>query len=107
MIPEITCEKLFENLSSNESICLIDVREPEEWEHGIIPTALLIPLNHLGKEPLSLSKDSKTPIILYCAGGYRSQLAGDKLSHQGYSNLFSLKGGIKKWIETKLPIQEK
>jgi rhodanese-related sulfurtransferase len=47
--------------------------------------------------------DSKTRLILYCGGGFRSALAAETLQKMGYSNVESMDGGWKGWVSAGLP----
>ena len=40
-----------------------------------------------------------TPMVLYCGGGFRSALAADNLQKMGYTQVFSMDGGIRSWRE--------
>lgn len=58
----------------------------------------------MGDSPV-ITKESHIPdsfdsVVLYCASGIRSQLAASALQDMGYSNVFSLKGGIKAWKQS-------
>ena len=90
-----------------DSHLIIDVREPDEFASGYIENAVLIPMGSLQAdlpaylEKLFTNKTKEqleaTPILLYCRSGNRSGVAADFLQKQGYSNVVSLKGGIKSW----------
>ena len=45
-----------------------------------------------------------TNILVYCAGGYRSALAGKTLIELGFSNVFNI-GGFDEWINSGGEIQ--
>ena len=49
--------------------------------------------------------DHQSEIILYCGGGYRSALAADALQKMGYTNVISMDGGWKRWVELGYPIE--
>lgn len=92
------------DLNKLQDLVLIDVREDHEWQNGHIPEAI-----HLSKgiierdiERLILNKDQT--IILYCGSGYRSALAADAIQNMGFSNVWSLQGGFKAWVEANLPV---
>lgn len=59
-IPTISPHELAQRLSDPEPPLLLDVREPEEWQAGFIPGAVLIPLGHLRERlpPPSLFRSS-------------------------------------------------
>ena len=75
---------------------LVDVRTPRETAEGIIPGALLIPVQELEQRWKEIPKDGKTTLV-YCAGGERSAAACEFLSRQGYSGLHNLVGGFLSW----------
>ena len=85
---------------------LIDVREDNEWEEGHARGA-----DHLGKGIIErdiekLVPDKDAELILYCGGGYRAVLAADSLGKMGYTNVASMAGGWRAWVEAKAPIDE-
>ena len=59
---------------------------------------------HLGKGILERDIEAAIPdklatVILYCGGGYRSVLAAENLQKMGYTQVWSMEGGIKAWKE--------
>ena len=84
---------------------LVDVCEDHEWQRGRIPGA-----RHLGKGIIerdieNVVPDKTAPIVCYCGGGFRSALVADNLQRMGYTNVRSLAGGIRGWIEKGLPVE--
>ena len=49
--------------------------------------------------------DKATELILYCGGGYRSALAVDVLQRMGYTNVWSMAGGWKAWMDSGAPVE--
>jgi rhodanese-related sulfurtransferase/rubrerythrin len=74
---------------------LLDVRQPEEYEDGHIPGAMLIPLGELEARQAELERDKK--IIAYCRSGRRSMAAAIALCGLGFRDVHNLKGGILNW----------
>lgn len=74
---------------------LIDVREKKEFESGHILGARNLPSTLLRTRHKELRKD--VPIYLYCDNASRSARAALFLKGKGYSNLYQLEGGFKKW----------
>jgi len=74
----------------------LDVRTLPEVARGIIPGALLIPVQEIEERWREVPKDGK-PLLVYCAGGERSAAACEFLSRQGYENLANLGGGFTSW----------
>jgi glyoxylase-like metal-dependent hydrolase (beta-lactamase superfamily II)/rhodanese-related sulfurtransferase len=92
-----------EILSSSAPPLLLDIRNPREREQKRIATSTAIPLNHLtdqfGKLPLD------RPLLVYCAGGYRSSIAASLLQRHGFTNVSEIAGGIAAWEAAKLPVE--
>jgi rhodanese-related sulfurtransferase len=83
---------------------LIDVREDHEWQQGHAVGAA-----HLGKGIIERDIERTIPtrdaeIVLYCGGGYRSVLAADALARMGYTNVWSMAGGWKRWCALGYPV---
>jgi rhodanese-related sulfurtransferase/rubrerythrin len=74
---------------------LLDVRQPREYENEHLPGARLIPLKQLPEKQAGL--DHKKPLLVYCASGGRSRAAAQFLVGQGFAEVYSISGGIKKW----------
>ena len=85
------------DLAALEGATLIDVREVDEWEQGIIQGALHVPRGTLEGAIVAAAPDTSTSIVLYCAGGSRSALATLTLNSMGYANVRSLSGGFSSW----------
>ena len=82
---------------------LIDVRAPRERDQKRIPGSLSIPLNHLAERTSELPADR--PLLVYCAGGYRSSIAASLLQRHGFKHVGEIAGGITAWEAAKLPIE--
>ena len=57
---------------------------PREREQKYIAGSLSIPLNHLEENLEKLPKDR--PLLVYCAGGYRSSIAASLLQRGGFAS---------------------
>ena len=103
-IGETTVDQIKARLDRGETFHLIDVREESEWAKDHLPGA-----GHLGKGILERDVEERFPslaaeIILYCGGGYRSALAADNLQKMGYTNVWSMDGGIRGWRDRGYPL---
>jgi rhodanese-related sulfurtransferase len=84
---------------------VLDVREKEEYREGHLPGSVSVPRGFLDMRIEETVPDKTAPIILYCAGGTRSLLAGRTLRELGYTNLVSMQGGFSAWKNAGLPWQ--
>ena len=73
----LSAQSAAERLASDQPPLAIDVRTPREHEQKHIDGSVSIPLNRLADHLQSLPKDR--PLLIYCAGGYRSSLAASLL----------------------------
>ena len=80
---------------------LIDVRAAAETAKGTIPGAVEIPLAVLADSLDGLDRD--LPVVVYCASGYRSQVAASRLSAAGFRDVSDLLGGYGAWEAAGLP----
>lgn len=71
---------------------LIDIREPYEYESGIIKTAKNIPMENLLADPDKYFFKEKT-YYLICRSGARSGRAVKKLTKQGF-DVINVAGGM-------------
>ena len=91
-----------ELLASNQAPLAIDVRAPREREQKHIAGSLGLPLNHL-LENINMLPKSR-PLLVYCAGGYRSSIAASLLQGSGFETVSEIAGGIAAWEAAKLPV---
>jgi rhodanese-related sulfurtransferase len=90
-------------MDSGEKFLLIDVREDNEWAKGHLPGAVHLSKGIIERDIEQRVPDTETKLILYCGGGFRSAIAGDNLQKMGYTNVESMDGGWKGWLEAGLP----
>jgi rhodanese-related sulfurtransferase len=80
--------------SDYETLRILDVRNPVEWESGIIKGATLISLPELNAKLDKLDKQAH--YYVHCAGGYRSMMAASLLKKNGFQQVTNVRGGINK-----------
>ena len=78
-----------------DGLQLVDVRQPGETANGTIEGAILIPLTELNTRLDEL--DPSRPTVVYCAGGFRSMIAGSRLENAGFGDVSDLLGGYGAW----------
>ena len=105
-VRELTVNDVKAKLDRRERFHLVDVREDSEWAKDHLPNAI-----HLGKGVIERDIEQRLPntsaeIILYCGGGFRSAVAADTLQKMGYTNVFSMDGGIREWRENHYPLEQ-
>lgn len=83
-----------------ETVTVLDVREPDEWQAGHIEGALHIPLSLL---PVRVSEVPDGEILVVCKGGGRSAQACMYLGQQGHV-VINLAGGMLDWQAAGRPM---
>jgi rhodanese-related sulfurtransferase len=94
MSPEMQVEEV-SDLLADETVRLLDVRTPGEWEAARIPAAELV-TEALAEEILA-SWDRDTPIVVHCHHGVRSNIAAWRLRQAGFTRVANMTGGIEAW----------
>src|SRR5262249_53180521 len=73
----------------------VDVRMPSERSSKHIASSMSIPLNHLVERMSELPRNR--PLLIHCAGGYRSSIAASLLQREGFTKVTELAGGLAAW----------
>ncbi len=94
---EITPLELKAKLDRGDDFILVDVREPQEFAIGRIPTSRLIPLNTVPERLHELSTADE--IVVHCRSGVRSGKAVELMKQAGYRKVKNLVGGILRWSD--------
>jgi hydroxyacylglutathione hydrolase len=84
------------------SVTALDVRTPAERAERTIAGSLHMPLSRLSTHWQKLPTDR--PLLLFCAGGYRSSIAASLLESHGLA-VREIAGGLAAWELAKLPIE--
>ena len=82
---------------------VLDVRNTAERDAGTIADSLQIPLAELPRRLDEIPTDR--PIVVHCAGGYRSSVAASLLRAAGHPNVSDLLGGYNAWDAMLSPAQ--
>jgi rhodanese-related sulfurtransferase len=104
-VPRITPAQARDMMAKGNTL-VVDVRDaPEVAQSGKVAGAV-----HVSRGMLEFRADPELPshdkafdraktVIVYCASGGRSALAGKLLKDLGYANVYNL-GGFKDWTES-------
>lgn len=105
-IATISVHDLKEHMDASPNLCLIDVREPHEWQTLRIPGAQLLPKDQITNSIESVQSDKNQPVYLHCHSGARSLFAAYCLAEMGYTQIYSVNGGIVEWSMNGYPVEQ-
>ncbi len=74
-------------------LAVVDVRTHGEVELGSVEGADIVPVARLREEMDKLSEHKERPVVVFCAGGYRSSLAASLLRANGFTDVSDVLGG--------------
>lgn len=105
-VPELTADKVLTMLTEG-SVQILDVRTREEWRRSHIAGALNLPIMSFSRENVvALGLEKERPIIAICLSAHRSIPAVRQLKAMGYSNVYQLESGMRKWWQLGLPCEQ-
>jgi rhodanese-related sulfurtransferase len=102
-IRETNIADVKKRMDNGEKFLLVDVRDDHEWANGHLPGAVHMSRGLIERDIEVKVPETSTKMILYCGGGFRSALVADNLQKMGYSNVESMDGGWRGWLEAGLP----
>lgn len=97
----LSVDVLAERMASLRELVVIDVRNGGETAFGMLPGARNIPLPALLQTIPEL--DPAVPVVVNCAGGYRSSIASSLLKAHGFTDVSDLIGGFDAWATSNIP----
>jgi hydroxyacylglutathione hydrolase len=97
----LTASELDARIEGTAGLQVVDVRNRGEVAAGTIPGAVNLPLAVLRRRVGELDLDR--PVVVHCAGGYRSAIAASWLRSVGATDVSDLLGGYTAWSERRAP----
>ena len=92
---QITASELRIKLKNKETVIIVDVREPWEYEeHKLHPSSKNFPLGNLPQLISEMSELKEVSFVVHCKTGTRSNQAQKYLAKNGFSRVINLVGGI-------------
>ena len=76
---------------------VLDVRSTGEFSEGALPKAMNISIGDEAFDAKVTALDKKKPVLVYCAGGFRSRKAVAKLKELGFQNIQHIHRGYMSW----------
>lgn len=102
-IVSVGADVLKEKLES-DSINVLDVRKPGEYQGEHIEKAKNTPLDFINDEMNRIDKD--TEYYVHCAGGYRSVIFSSILKSRGFDKVIDVAGGFEAIVKEGIPVTD-
>lgn len=103
-VPEIDVHELARR--RRDGAAVLDVRQPDEYEKGHVPGAVLIPLDQLPDRlddvPVGAAGGS---LAVICGSGARSRVASELLREHGIESS-NVHGGTIAWAEAGFEVEQ-
>ncbi|MFC0003463.1 MBL fold metallo-hydrolase [Micromonospora siamensis] len=91
----VTATELRDALARPDVPVVLDVRNAGEREQGLVAGSVHVPLAELTRRLDEVPTDR--PVVVHCAGGYRSSVAASLLRATGRTDVSDLLGGYGAW----------
>jgi rhodanese-related sulfurtransferase len=99
---DVSVQKLHSLLEKKDFV-LVNVHVP--FEGNLPKTDLSIAYDMIGQNLDKLPGDKNAKIVLYCRSGRMSTIAAEELVKLGYTNIWSLNGGMAAWEQAGQAIE--
>ncbi|HEV2700584.1 MAG TPA: rhodanese-like domain-containing protein [Steroidobacteraceae bacterium] len=88
----------------NQGALVLDVRSLDDFAAGHISGARQMPFEQLPKASETLKKHREKPVVVYGADESSGPIVVRKLTAQGFTKAFCLRGGLATWRAEHLPL---
>lgn len=105
----VDAERLRDRIAKNDTPLIIDVRGPDEFRGnlGHLEGAKNIPLAELPEQIGNLDRFKTHEVVLVCRTQMRSAKAAALLRDAGFRDARVLRGGMERWNQTGLPVEDR
>lgn len=96
-IKTVSVEEFKNLLEADGEVVLLDVRTPQEYQEGYIPSAVNVDFWASDFDNKIETLDKTAPVLIYCQSGGRSSKALSRMEALGFEEVYELRGGVKAW----------
>ncbi len=91
-------------LEAHPDTQVLDVRPAAEFRAGALPGAIHLPIGDPAFSERAGALSRSRPVLLYCAGGYRSRKAVELMKLMNFTSIQHLHRGYHSWKMAGLPV---
>jgi rhodanese-related sulfurtransferase len=88
----------------NHGALVLDLRPQEQYQAGHLSGARQMTGDQILKAADTLKKHKEKPVVVYDDSGSLSGAAVRQLTAQGFTRVFTLRGGLAAWRADNLPV---
>jgi rhodanese-related sulfurtransferase len=88
----------------NQNALVLDIRPQDAFAAGHVTGARHMSSDQIIKAGETLKRQKDKPIVVYCESGTLAAAAVRQLGAQGFTKVFSLRGGLAAWRTDNLPV---
>ena len=108
VVKEVTVDEAEKLIASTPGLIVLDVRIPEEFDHGHIKGAVNVNVFDADFEKLIADMDQKKPVLVHCASGRRSTMAIAQMTGKvKFPQIYHMNEGFNAWKAAKKPFDGK
>jgi rhodanese-related sulfurtransferase len=95
------------NLINREEATILDIRDNAHFVKGHILGSVNMPVKQIDEQTKQLEKYKSKPLIIVYSANQAVSAAASLLIKQGFTQVYTLKGGIATWQSANLPLEKK
>ena len=88
----------------NQGALVLDIRKPEEFAAGHVNGAKQLDSDKILTAGDSFKRYKEKPVVVICDSGSLAAAAQRQLTSQGFTKVFTLRGGFTGWRAENLPV---
>ena len=97
----ISVEQANQMMSDQDLVQIVDIRDDQTFNAGHIPDSFRLHGSNI--EEFMAGANPEAPLLVVCYHGISSQSVAAYLAEQGFSNTYSLDGGLQAWLSAQGP----
>lgn len=90
---------------NEDGTIVIDIRSAADFKQGHIVGAKNLSVPDIPNQAEKLCKNKDAAILICCKSGMQSGAAANQFKLLGYTNIYTLSGGIQAWQSEHLPLE--
>jgi rhodanese-related sulfurtransferase len=90
----------------NQGALVLDIRRPDEYAAGHVNGAKQLPSDQILSAGETFKRFKEKPVVVYCDSGSLAAAAVRQLKEQGFTQAFTLRGGLTAWRAENLPVSK-